>query len=51
MLLCDVELSQSRDNIVVKSQTRSAPACGILQQYYPLNETIRYHTTTGKRFY
>jgi len=31
--LCDTELSQSQDNIVVKPQTWAVPSCGILQQY------------------
>jgi len=29
--LCDTELSQFRDNIVVKSHIRAAPSYGILQ--------------------
>jgi len=49
--LCDTALYQSRDNIVVKSQTPPPPSCGILQQYYPFTEIIRYHTKTGKIFY
>jgi len=42
LFVCDTELSQSRDNIVVKSHTRALPEFGILQQYYSENEIISY---------
>jgi len=39
----DTELSQSRDNFVVKFNTMAEPECWILQQYYPETDIIWNH--------
>jgi len=45
LLICDTELSQSMDNIVVNPIR--GPECEILQQYYPETEINQYHIITG----